>query len=203
MFLHVKKQLLRVLFTGLLAVPFVVSATPVFNPDTNLDINLIESTSFTFDSYAVKEGVKVNYFAPKHSRLEIISEGDIFIEGDIWLSADSQLTLNSKKGKLTILGTVFTSGLYLKGKEGSIEFSHENLEDPSQPIIESDGLLLLPGSWYSIQYHPEPTRSTGVYSYDYDGTISSNSLATVPLPAPVLLFATALLSLFVRCGTKV
>jgi len=198
----------QVILTNLLLIPFSVSAT-VFNPLEDININLTGDTTFNYDTFTLNQGLTLNYFAPENSVIEIISEGDIFIGGDLKLSPNSKLILNSKKGDLKVTGTLFSSALHLKGTEDHIDFSSSNFDSYPKPIVLEGGLILSTLSFYAISSHPEP-----IYNW-HSGSSSSTTMTlstpilimslptTVPLPAPIWLFSTALLSLFTLRKAKI
>ncbi|MCD2450014.1 hypothetical protein GO003_006395 [Methylicorpusculum oleiharenae] len=178
------------LFLGLLAMPLSVAAT-VFNPIEDVNFELNGDTVLSYDLVVVAEGVTVSFTAPENSRIELVSKSDILIEGVIKMPVTSTLTLNSKRGNLAVTGTIFSEGLYLKAKEGSLEFESKSLITPREPIATESGLLLSSFSWYSIQYHPEPEfrwSSGSVNSW------VSSPASNVPLPSSVLFFISGLLS---------
>ena len=198
--LKITQLFFQVILINLLLMPFSVSAT-VFNPLEDVIVNLTGDTTFHYDTFTLNEGLTLNYFAPENSLIEIISEGDIFIGGDLKLSPNSKLILNSKKGELKVTGTLFSSALYLKGKEGHVDFSSENLGHYPNPVA-LEGQLIIPFlSYHSISYHPEPTYNWHSGSFNTSETITIPILTT-PLPAPLWLFSTALLSLFTLRNTK-
>lgn len=178
------------LFLGLLAMPLSVAAT-VFNPIMDVNFELTGDTVLSYDSVVVAKGITVSFTAPEYSRIELESRSDILIEGVIKMPVTSTLTLNSKRGNLAVTGTIFSEGLYLKAKEGNLEFESKSLITPREPIETESGLLLSGFSWYSIQYHPEPefTWSSGSVNSWF-----SSPPSNVPLPSSVLFFISGLLS---------
>ncbi len=180
----------------LLGLPFTASAM-VFNPSENLDVHLGGSATFEYDSFALNEGLTLNYFAPENSVIEIISQGDLFVGGELRVSPNSKLILNSKRGELTVTGKLVTSSLHYKVKVGKEDTSKGVFEDYSEPLVLDNGLAVLRFSPIPIlEYHKEPAYQWWSSS-SFTMTMQAPTIpvVTTPIPAPVFLFSSGLVLL--------
>jgi len=201
----------QVILTNLLLIPFSVSAT-VFNPLEDININLTGDTTFNYDTFTLNEGLTLNYFAPENSVIEIISEGDIFIGGDISALLDNNTTLSftSISGSFTIAGKISASNLVLAANELVLSedamLSTTGADGSMLSTTGTGGSIFLSGTREAILFNPFNPGSLIINS----GTIFTQPLdlttielqTTVPLPAPLWLFSTALLSLFTLRNAK-
>jgi len=193
-----KVNILQLFLIGLMLVPFSVSAL-VFNPDSDVDFNLTEGSIFNYQSFLINEGVSVNYFLPENSFVNIVVENDIFIAGKINVSKNSSLTLISKQGDLTIIGSVKAGEARLEGTEGKINYAEATFTSDNELVPLSGELLLQFGPAILVKTNPLPTYYWSSGSSSTTGEVPLIP-AVVPLPTPVLLFSSAL---FLLAGFRI
>ncbi len=199
----------------LLGLPFTASAM-VFNPSENLDVHLGGSATFEYDSFALNEGLTLNYFAPENSVIEIVSQGDIFIGGDIFSSLNGTTLSFKTSANIAISGHLSASTLSISGHEIQLLAGGViKVADDGEGVVllnaYNSGALLTSGASGAIKIAQDvKVKSGGVLINGNKpikgGTIELTPLGgegrleiqlstPVPLPAPVLLFSSALLCL--------
>jgi len=179
----------------LLTIPISVGAV-VFNPEEDTHFNLSEYTVFNYDSFNLKEGVKLNYTIPEDSTVSIVSDGDINIYGDIFVSKKAQISLKSIRGSISIFGSIYADFGFVDVIVDRIDTENATFFSSSS-AIEHEGFLFNPLPIWGLRQHLESNYySSG--SFSITDSRSGSTLTLVPIPASILLFISALLPLFVR-----
>jgi len=165
----------------------------VFNPVENINFTLLGSTEFNYDSFNLNKGLTLNYIIPENKTVSIVSNGDINIYGDISVAKKAKISFFSKRGSISIFGSINADLIGLNTITGRTHTENASFFTSSSGIGPKSGLLL-PSLWWSIQ-RPEPSYYTSSGAITTSGTITLPAI--IPIPSSILLFLSAFLALFV------